>query len=264
MVDDSDARGGAPAGARHRQWLPVLVSGLIIIGAVSLSTWFADRTFARGRGWDRYFVISPLPRPVSFPSPGTFFFVNGVLHSGADYYLGWYWAVALAGGYLVTVLWYRRAARRRGGSRLGRGLLASGAVATALALALPQLTRVVPALSGLWMHRQWVHGMPALLIIGVALAVTAWLDHSRGAALVLAGYAVVALLAGWLLLVPGADPVFRWLLPAGPGSGWPAAVLLDPLTVLVLPAVMLVTAGLAGFVRWRRASSLDAGTRPAG
>jgi hypothetical protein len=51
----------------------------------------------------------------SYPVRDTGPMLPGGMPSGPDgFYLGWYWAAALAGGYLLTVLWYRRHARRAG------------------------------------------------------------------------------------------------------------------------------------------------------
>lgn len=250
MTAGSDAGSGPAASVRHRQWMPVLLAGLIITGAVPLSTWFSGLTFGwhTVKGWGGYYVLGGIAQSATFPSPGGFYLLDNVPYSGAQFYLGWYWAVALAGGYLVTVLWYRRSTR-------GRALLASAAVVAALALALPFLARVLPAL---WLHPLWIHGIPALLVIGVALAAAAWQERTRGSALVCAGYAALALPAGWLITLD-VDPMLRWLLPAGPGSGWPGVLLRNPLTALLLPGLLLVTAGLAGLVRWRRISSPDDG-----
>ena len=261
----SGAHGGTAAGTwRHRQWLPLLVSGVIITGAVPLSTWCIGMALGwrAVRGWGGYYALGGFPRPATFPSPGGFFLLNNALYSGTRFYLGWYWAVALTGGTLVAALWYRRAARRLGGHRPGRALPAGAAVATALALALPLLGRAAPALAQQWMRLPWVHGIPALLVIAAALAATAWQERTRGAALVLAGYAVLALLAGWLVTLD-VDPALRWLFPAGPGGGWPGALLGNPLTALLLPGLLLVAAGLASFDRRRRVSSADAVISPA-
>lgn len=253
MVAGGSGRGDVPVAAGSGEWFAPLVGGLVVAGAVSLSAWFTALTVVREgvRGWDGYYGVGMIPRPVSFPSLAAFFTVNGAFHSGTEYYLGWYWLVVLAGGCLAVLLWLRHAGE---GGR-GRGLLAGGALAVAVALTAPLVALVIPALSGLWMNEVWVLGVPALLVIGVGLAVMAWLRRSRRAVLVLAGYAMSALLAGWLLLLPRADPVLVWLFPAGPGTGWREALLLSPLTALLLPALVLLAGGLAGFVRWRRGAA---------
>lgn len=264
MTDGSGAHGGTPAGTWQRQRLPLLVSGVIITGAVPLSTWCTGLTLGwhTVRGWGGYYTLGGVPQSATFPSPGGIFLLNDVPYSGFRFYLGWYWAVTLAGGTLVAALWHRRAARRQGGRRPGRALLTSAAAATTLALALPLLGRAAPALSQQWMRLPWVRGFPALLVIAAALAAGAWQERTRGAALVLAGYGAAALLAGWLVTLD-VDPVLRWLFPAGPGGGWPGALLGNPLTALLLPGLLLLAAGLAGFARWRRASPADAVISPA-
>ena len=44
MTSGRDAHGGTPAGTWQRQWLPLLVSGVIITGAAPLSTWCTGLT----------------------------------------------------------------------------------------------------------------------------------------------------------------------------------------------------------------------------
>lgn len=220
MVAGGGNRAGVSFAAVSSGWLLPLIGGVAIAGGASLSAWLAALTIARdpGRGWDRYYAAGVNPQPLSFPPLKALFLVNGSFHSGTQYYLGWYWLVALAGGFLIVVLWWRRSTLAGGGRSPGRGLLVAGAVTVAAALAAPILALVVPALSGLWMNHVWVAGVPALVIIAAAIAGLAYLRRSRMALLVLAGYAALALPTGWLVLL----------------------------------ACALLVAGLASFARWHR------------
>ncbi len=117
--------------ARHAYWFPLVLFGLLTCGAAPL-------------------YVAPRRRRHS----GAYAFDSGpILLSGtpfgtSTFYIGWYWAVALVGGYLLTLLWYRRHARPggRGDPRprlpdYRRG--ADGAV-----LVIPPLTRWCPAVAG--------------------------------------------------------------------------------------------------------------------
>lgn len=238
-----------PAGAvRRGLWLPMIVSGLIIAGAVPLYDGLSAWTAAPSAGiFVRY--AGPLTRTY-FPPPTSWFVFDNAPFGLSFYYLGWYWAVALAAGYLLTVLWYRRQARRFASPPWPRGFLVSAVLLIALAIALPLLTQAVPSLSWLWQRGPWVKGIPALLIIGVALGVVARVQRSRRLALLAVLYAVAALLTGWLLATTPAQTLFWW--PGPFVGGWPS--ILTPLVGLLLPAAVLVAAGLAAFAAQRSAT----------
>jgi hypothetical protein len=226
-----------PAGAARRgYWLPLTLGGLLIAGAVPLYAWVS--------GWDRLHTgisvtLVPLTRTAYFPPPTTWFVQGGVPYGPVFYYLGWYWAVALMTGYLLAVLWYRRQASPSGRAAPARRYLVAAVVLIALAIVLPALTQAVPSLSALWLGGPWVKGIPVLLIIGCALGVVARLERNRRLARLAVLYAVAALLAsGFLARMP--DEQLLW----GPAvGGWPA--FLAPLAALLLPAAVLIAAGLA-------------------
>ena len=57
-------------------------------------------------------------------------------------YLGYYWVAALLAGLLLTLLWYRRNARRVGLQTPARGYVTTVAVLTAAAVVIPLLSQV--------------------------------------------------------------------------------------------------------------------------
>ena len=115
--------------ARHAYWFPLVLFGLLTCGAAPL------------------YVAAAAP-----PASGAHAFDSGPILLGgtpfgtSTFYIGWYWAVALVGGYLLTLLWYRRHADRAGVRTPARGYLITGVVLTAAVLVIPPLTRLVPGL----------------------------------------------------------------------------------------------------------------------
>jgi hypothetical protein len=204
--------------ARHAYWFPLILFGLLTCGAAPL------------------YVAAAAP-----PASGAGAFGSGpVLLGGTPFgtgtfYIGWYWAVALVGGYLLTLLWYRRHARRAGVWTPARGYLLTGVVLTVLALAIPPLTRWLPVLSLAWLPfgDVWIRGTLAFLIIAIGLWVLAGAERSRalaGIALVYTGAALLASLYNVENLVfrLGWTPrsAFAWQLTALPNVLLPAAILL--------------------------------------
>jgi hypothetical protein len=191
---------------------------------------------------------APLTRATYFPPPTSWFMSGNGAFLPSFYYLGWYWALALAASALLTVVSYRRHRR----TWPGRGYLAAGALLVAVALALPLLTQALPGLASVWLRAPWVKGLPALVIAGCMLGVLAWAEHSRRLAGLTLIYALVALVAGlWLASVPE-DVLVFW--PAlNPGSSF-----LSPLDALLLPAAVLIAGGLAA----RRPGRLPGWHRP--
>jgi hypothetical protein len=221
--------------ARHAYWFPLVLFGLLTIGAAPL--YLVTAGLPAGIGAT---VISARP-----------LILGGLPISAGGFYLAWYWAVALVAGYLLTLLWYRRHARQAGIQTPARGYLITGIVLTVLVLALPPLTRVVPPLSLMWVPFAdiWIRGTFAFLIIAVGLWVLAKAEHSPGLAVIAAIYTGAALLGS---LYNVENILFR--------LGWnPATALGWRLTVLpnvLLPAAVLLAAGLIAFIVQRR-------TRPA-
>jgi hypothetical protein len=169
--------------------------------------------------------------------------LNGFLPGGDGFYIGWYWAAALAGGYLLTVAWYRWHARRAGVATPARGYLITGVVLTVLVLVIPPLTMVVPALSWIWLPfgDVWIRGTLAFLIIAAGLWMLARAERSRALAVIALVYTGAALLSS---LYNVENIVFR--------LGWnPRGTFAWQLTALpnvLLPAVILLVAGCVAFL----------------
>ena len=206
--------------ARHAYWFPLFLFGLLTCGAAPLYVVAAAPSTASG-------VLTFGPAPI---------LLGGVPISGLSFYIGWYWAVALVGGYLLTLLWYRRHARRAGVWTPARGYLITGVVLTAAVLVIPPLTGWwVPVLALVWLPfgDLWVRGTLAFLIIAAGLWVLARAERSRALAVIALVYTAAALLAslynvenivfrlGWI-----PESAFAWQLTVLPGALLPAAVLL--------------------------------------
>ncbi len=246
-VSGADAAGGAdPAGGpgrlladlarlrrqtravRHGYWFPLVLFGLLTCGAAPLYVAAAaprdtSGAYATGRG--------PL-------------LLSGFLPGGDGFYIGWYWAVALTGGYLLTVAWYRWHARRAGVATPARGYLITGVVLTVLVLVIPPLTMVVPALSWIWLPfgDVWIRGTLALLIIAAGLWILARAERSRALAVIALVYTGTALLSS---LYNVENIVFR--LGWNPGRS-AFAWQLTALPNVLLPAAILLVAGCAAFL----------------
>ena len=217
--------------ARHAYWFPLLLFGLLTCAAAPL------------------YVVAAAPSPASAVltfGPGPIL-LGGMPIGRLSFYIGWYWAVALVGGYLLTLLWYRRHARRAGVWTPARGYLITGVVLTVLALAVPPLTMWVHPLGLLWLPLGdvWIRGTLAFLIIAIGLWVLARAERSRALAAIALVYTGTALLSslynvenivfrlGWN---PGRS-VFAWQLTALPN--------------VLLPAAILLTAGCCAFLAQR-------------
>jgi hypothetical protein len=216
--------------ARHAYWFPLVLFGLLTLVAVP----FYIRPQMRPAVT---LFTPPTPyMPLLGGSPGLF---NGN-------YLGYYWLVALLGGLTLTLFWYRLHARRIGLATPARGYLITGVVLTLLALVLP-LVAQTPRLTGLdalFPGDLSIRGTFPFLIIAVGLWVLAWAERSRGLAVVALVYSLTALLASLydienVLFRLGWNPSpYQWRL-----TGLPNAV---------LPALVLLVAGIAAFVVQRR------------
>lgn len=237
---EADEAAGAAEARRPGYGLPLAVGGLLLTGAVVLYAWtntWVGPAHGTSSGphtgiWIGY---APLTRATYFPPPTSWFVTPDEVFLPSFYYLGWYWAVALAAGALLAVLWFHRDGR----SGRRRAYLGTAVVLVALTLALPLLTQGLPWLASVWLRGPWVKGLPALVIAGCSLGSLAWVEHSRRLARLTVIYAVVALvIGGWLASVPDYVLMF-W--PALTPEPWH----LTPLDALLLPAAVLITAGLA-------------------
>jgi hypothetical protein len=221
--------------ARHGYWFPLVLFGLLTCGAAPLYVVAAaphdlSGAYATGRG--------PL-------------LLSGFLPGGDGFYIGWYWAAALVGGYLLTVVWYRWRARRAGLATPARSYLIIGVVLTALVLVIPPLTMAVPALSWVWMPfgDVWIRGTLAFLIIAIGLWVLARAERSRALAAIALVYTGAALLSS---LYNVENIVFR--LGWNPGRS-AFAWQLTALPNVLLPAAILLAAGCGAFLAQRTGRS---------
>jgi hypothetical protein len=216
--------------ARHAYWFPLILFGLLTCAAAPL------------------YVVAAAPPPASASltsGPGPIL-LGGMPIGTASFYIGWYWAVALVGGYLLTLLWYRRHAGRAGVWTPARGYLITGVVLTVLALAVPLLTMWLHPLGLLWLPLGdvWIRGTLAFLIIAIGLWVLARAERSRVLAVIALVYTGAALLAS---LYNVENLVFR--------LGWtPRSAFAWQLTALpnvLLPAAILLVAGCGAFLAQR-------------
>jgi hypothetical protein len=225
--------------ARHAYWFPLVLFGMLICAASPLYVSAANPRPG--------FYASAVGGPLGFGGP---LVLGGTPVGGSAFYLGWYWLVALVGGYLLTLLWYRWHARRAGVQTPARGYLITGVVLTALAVVIPPLSVGVNQLRWLWTILPgdvWIRGTFAFLIIAVGLWVLAWAERSLALVITAALYTGAALLAS---LYNVENVLFR--MGWNPGRGdLPLAVLPG----VLLPSVVLLVAGAVAFVAQRRVRS---------
>jgi hypothetical protein len=221
--------------ARHAYWFPLVLFGLLTCAAAPLYVSAAEPPYAS----------AAIPRAiVSSSQGGEPLVLSGVSIGGSGFYLGWYWLVALVGGYLLTLLWYRWHARRAGVQTPARGYLVTGVVLTALAVVIPPLSARAHQLQWLWLvlpGDMWIRGTFAFLIIAVGLWVLARAERSVALVITAAVYTGAALLAS---LYNVENILFR--LGWNPGN---ADLSLTVLPGVLLPAAVLLIAGaVAGAV----------------
>jgi hypothetical protein len=223
--------------ARHGYWFPLVLFGLLMCGAAPL------------------YVAAPAPPGWSggYRTGRGPLLLGGSPVGGNGFYIGWYWAAALVGGYLLTVVWYRWHSRRAGVATPARGYLVIGVVLTVLVLVIPPLTLGVPALAWVWLPfgDVWIRGTLAFLVIAAGLWVLARAERSRALAVIALVYTGAALLSS---LYNVENIVFR--LGWNPGRS-AFAWRLTALPNVLLPAAILLVAGCAAFLvqRARRAAA---------
>ncbi len=215
--------------ARHAYWLPLLLFGVLSCAAIPLYL-TAPPAAAGGTSGSGVVMLTSGPTlPVLGGAP-----IQG------SFFLGYYWLVALVGGYLLCALWYRRHARRAGLQTPARGYVVTGVVLTVLALLLPPLSRfsALHWLSVAWPGDLVVRGLFPFLIIAAGLWVLAWAERSTALAVTALLYTGAALLAN---LYDVENVLYRlgWN-PAG--YDWQAIL---P-NVLLPTGVLLVAGGAAG------------------
>lgn len=218
--------------ARHAYWFPLVLFGLLTCAAGPLY-------LLSTRGGGGFIELGPPSMSVLGGS--------SVFRSGS--FLGYYWLVTLLGGWALTLLWYRRHARRIGLKTPNRGYLITTSVLTGLAFFLPVIAQI-PGLRFLWVLLPGdltIRGTVPFLIIAAGLCVLAWAERSRALGVVAAIYTGTALLAS---LYNIENVLFR--LGWNPSGGqWQ----LTSLPNVLLPALVLLVAGGVAFLVQRRQRS---------
>lgn len=216
---------------RHGYWFPLVLFGVLTAASTPLYIAGAARAAAQPSGEQTVSSAAPL---LLGGSPG----LNG-------FYIGWYWAAALAAGFLLTVLWYWLRARRAGVRTPARGYLITGIAATVLTVVLPPLTMHVHRLAILWapFGDVWIRGTLGFLVIAAGLWVLARAERSRGLVIITALYTGVALVSS---LYDVENILFR--LGWNPGSSQFAWQLSGTLPDLLLPSAVLLIAGTGAFI----------------
>ncbi len=223
--------------ARHAYWLPLVLFGLLTCASVPFYILPTATCPAGSR------VVGPGQHAVhvgeacAIRSSGPYLpGFGGFLRQGWQGYLPIYWLVAIAVGLVLTYLWYRRRGRRVGLVTPARGFLITGLVVSLLLLVLPTFGLVPGDLT--------IRGTLPFLIIAAGLWTLARAERSRALLAVAALYTGTALLAS---LYNIENVLFR--------LGWnpaPDQWRLTSLPNVLLPAVVLLAAGIAAFVPQRR------------
>jgi hypothetical protein len=221
--------------ARHAYWFPLVLFGLLTCASVPFYAppgGQAGETGVRAR--------PPLRILGGF--------------SGLTYqrFLGYYWLAALLGGLLLTLLWYRRNARRVGLATPARGFVVATAALTMLALAIPLLSQVrsphwlswLQHLQVLWPGDLMMRGTFPFVIIAVGLWILAWAERSLALTVIATVYTAAALLSS----LYNTENILFMLGWNAPGSDWIPASLPN----LLLPALVLLAAGAGAFAMQRR------------
>lgn len=215
--------------ARHAYWFPLVLFSVLTFAAMPL---YVPSNVPEGSAGAYQLAGSSAP----------------LLSGGAGIlvqdYLGNYWLVALFGGLALTLLWYRRHARRVGLRTPSRGYVVTVAVLTGLALVLPLLAQI-PGLGFLLIPLPGditMRGTFPFLIIAAGLCVLAWAERSVGLVVIAAVYTGTALLAS---LYDIENVLYR--------LGWNVSP--APPNVL-LPAIVLLITGAIAFVAQRRQRSV--------
>ncbi|WP_406073958.1 hypothetical protein [Micromonospora sp. NBC_01638] len=172
---------------RHAYWLPLLLFGVLMAGAAPL---YVES------------VESPDLR-VSQDNPALTGLGGDFLERSAA--LGWYWLVALIGGYLLSLGWYRWHGARVGVQTPTRAYVIAGLVGTLVGLVLPIVLRflLLNAATVISNGTSWAttpllgisnRGMLPHLVIAMGLLVLARLERSRGLTVVAVAYAAAVIL----------------------------------------------------------------------
>ena len=223
--------------ARHAYWLPVVLFGLLTCASVPFYIQPAAYCPAQAVRPGHQAVNGGHNTACTVSTRGPYLpGFGGFLHQGWQGYLALYWVVAIAAGLTATYLWYRRRGRQIGLVTPARGFLVTGVVVSLLVLVLPTVGLVPGDLV--------IRGTLPFLIIAAGLWMLARAERSRALLVVAAIYTGTALLAS---LYNIENVLFR--------LGWnpaPDQWRLTSLPNVLLPALVLLAAGIAAFVVQRR------------
>jgi hypothetical protein len=171
---------------RHAYWFPLVLFGLIGIGAVPFYLLSAPPGVTGRSAWT---VVAPATPVLAG---------NGISSLGrGSSLLGFYWLLALVAGFLLMMAWYRRHARQAGVTSPVRPAAITGIALTIVALIGPAIARAVGS-QWLWLPFPWfltIHGMYPFLIIGISLCVLARSERSRALTLIAIVYLAAAVVA---------------------------------------------------------------------
>jgi hypothetical protein len=228
LLDEMKALRRRARAARHAYWFPLVLFGLLTCASVP------------------FYVLPRYPDGATQGGP-SLPILGGFPGLTVQRFLGYYWLAALLGGLLLTLLWYRRNARRVGLATPARGYIMTTAVLTVLALVIPLLSQVrsphwlswLQQLQVLWPGDLVLRGTFPFVIIAAGLWVLAWAERSRALAVIAAVYTATALLSS---LYDIGNVLFR--LGWNPSGGnWS----LTSLPNVLLPALVLLAAGAGAF-----------------
>jgi hypothetical protein len=223
--------------ARHAYWLPLVLFGLLTCASVPFYIQPAATCPAPAFRAGQHVGHVARQASCTFSASGLDLpGFGGFLRQGWQGYLAFYWLVAIAAGLTLTYLWYRRHGRQVGLVTPARGFLITGVVVSVLALVLPA--------AGFLPGDLTIRGTLPFLIIAAGLWTLAWAERSRALAAVAAVYTGTTLLAS---LYNIENVLFRLGWNPAPGQ-WR----LTSLPNVLLPALVLLAAGLAAFVAQRR------------
>jgi hypothetical protein len=225
---------------RHADWFPLVVVGVLTCASIP----FYQQPGPPAGGPANGFIVGTQPG-LSLPFLGGSGLVRG--------YLGYYWAAALAGGLVLTLLWYRWHARRVGLQTPSGGYLVTMVVLAGLAIGIPLLSQVhsphslrfLGHLRALWPGDLVMRGTFPFVIIAVGLLVLAWAERSRALTVTAAIYAGVSVVAS-LYDISNLTARLGWIL-APPQQSLPN---------VLLPGLILLITGTAAFAVQRRRQAL--------
>lgn len=205
--------------ARHAYWFPLVLFGLLTLAPLPL-----------------YVAPPPCQSPCDLTGPDSIldvsllgpFLVLGGIDTPHRAALAAYWLLALVGGYLLTVRWYRWRGQKVGLHTRMTAYLATGMV-----------TLVVFSVASIFGPLSLLHngGTGAYLVIAAGLVTLARLERSRGLAVIAVSYTAVALLVD---LYDVENLVYRlgW-------TGWNVDYRYGAFPNVTLAAVVLLAGGAA-------------------